>query len=244
MNHVKDQTGAALVVEIILVAVVLSMAGIAFYSSLKQEAPVITKATPMPTKAPTPAPTPNMYAGWQTHTVAYEKASYKYPSTWKFSQTSQPLAVGSSITVETDTLTSPTGLVLTLATPVQGVGGACGPSDCPEVTTSSADPVALANVKQPVYLVVDQGKSTAGVIDRRVGLEELATPPVLGTSSQLYQDLSLLASHGPDHLFMTFGGGYAHGAAENNLSFADYVQLPDVTTAELILKSLSFTTPE
>jgi hypothetical protein len=251
-RYLKDQSGAILVFELIILALVLSAAGFAGYQYMKNSKAVShttmpkphATAKPSPTTKPSPTSSLVPYAGWKTYNEPYEHATYKYPPTWKFSVAYQPLSPG-GIQVETDTLISPTGFVLTFSSPLQGIGGACGEDLPDKLTYYSADQLPLANVREPVFMVVKQLVSN-GVVDRRIGLEELTNAPGLGTwnSCGVNFDLFLVNSHGKDRLLALFGGGFPNGAQQNSLNIADYEKLPDVVNAELVLKSLTFATPE
>jgi len=244
VNNLKNQKGAALVFELIILAAVLVVAGFAGYQYVKNVKAVNKATTPKPHVAAKASPSslPDPTASWKTYHEVYENASYKYPPSWNFAVSDQPFTLGEE--VETDTLTSPTGFTLAFSSPLQGIGGACGTLDDTE-TVYSADQLSMTNVNKPVYLVVEQLVSN-GIVDRHIGLEELAQAPTLRAwnTCGVNFDLSILNSHGKDHLLLSFGGGYAHGAQQNSLSFSDYQKLPDVVNAELILKSLTFATPE
>ncbi|GAA2048964.1 hypothetical protein GCM10009839_63400 [Catenulispora yoronensis] len=72
----------------------------------------------------TPTPPADPYAGWQSATLNYEKATFKYPSTWKLTNTSTPNGTTGNITPGSDQvkLSSPTGLTVTIDTGVSGLG--------------------------------------------------------------------------------------------------------------------------
>jgi hypothetical protein len=83
-----------------------------------------TRTTPTPTPTPTPAPSP--YDGWQSATLKYEKANFKYPSTWTVTNSST--AGGTSNIPATPgidyaKLVSPTGLTLAIYTGDSGANG-------------------------------------------------------------------------------------------------------------------------
>lgn len=62
----------------------------------------------------TPSTTPNQpadpYAGWQSATLKYEKASFKYPSNWTVSTGNAPGGSGTTTGTDYAKLVSPTGL--------------------------------------------------------------------------------------------------------------------------------------
>jgi hypothetical protein len=233
-----------MILELALVGIVLVIVGVAVYMGVNHKAnPVISaKSTPRPSASPSPSPTSDPTAGWKTYNETYEDASYMYPPSWSFAVSHRP---DGPTDVETDTLTSPAGLVLTFSSPIQGIGGACGALDDTK-TTYVADNLSMANVSEPIYLVVDQLGSNSAILDRQIGLEEQAQAPELGSRASCDEnfDLWTINSHGKDHELLSFGGGYPRGAQQNSLSSADYLKLPDVTNAQLILKSLTFATPE
>lgn len=82
-----------------------------------------TKDEEKTTPSTTPATDP--YAGWLSASLKYEKVSFKYPSTWKLTNTSTPHSESDAVTPGYDkaTLVSPTGLTLTVSTGVYGIGG-------------------------------------------------------------------------------------------------------------------------
>ncbi|MEZ0111669.1 hypothetical protein ABH920_005687 [Catenulispora sp. EB89] len=84
----------------------------------KQAAPAKT--------TPTTTPTTDPYAGWQSATLKYEKASFKYPSTWTLTNSSTPggtADIPATPGIDYAKLVSPTGLTLSIDT---GDGGANG----------------------------------------------------------------------------------------------------------------------
>lgn len=94
MKHLKDQRGVALVLELILVAAVLAVAGLGVYTAMhRKTSTVATKVSPSPSKSasptPTPTPTPDPYAGWKQGSLASEKLMFKYPSNWTLSTPTQ-----------------------------------------------------------------------------------------------------------------------------------------------------------
>ncbi len=249
MKHLTDEHGAAFLLELVLVGVVLVAVGLAVYGSLhtKNANKAALKTSTSPNVSPSPLTRPDPYAGWKSITIPYEQATFRYPSDWSLTQKHQPLAPGGP-DVETDTVSSPDGLELVFSSPVQGIGGACAGNDCPMVTRFSTTKVKIPNVTYDTYILVDQAVDNGGAITRRVGLNEYggghAEPPTLGTYRAFYQPLSILDSHGVDHFLLNFGGGYKVGSSQNNLSYDQYSKLPSVQTATKILGSLTFKTPE
>lgn len=81
------------------------------------------QTTPAPSATTTPATDP--YTGWKSATLKYEKATFKYPSTWTVTNVSTPNGTTGNITPGSDqiTLTSTTGLTLKFSTGVSGIGG-------------------------------------------------------------------------------------------------------------------------
>jgi hypothetical protein len=84
LKHLKDETGVALIVELVLVAMVLAAVGVAVYMAVNHKtAPTVaSKTIPTPSKSVSPTPTPNPYAGWATCADNYEGLSIKYPTNW------------------------------------------------------------------------------------------------------------------------------------------------------------------
>ena len=93
-------------------------------ADLQKQANTPTKTTTSTTTTQPADP----YAGWQSATLKYEKATFKYPSTWKLTNTSTPNGTTGDIAPGSDQvkLISPTGLTLTINTGVSGIGGPSG----------------------------------------------------------------------------------------------------------------------
>jgi hypothetical protein len=84
-SPLRNERGAVLVIELIVLAVVIAVAGFAIFRYLEHKKAVNPAATPV---ARTPAPTPDPYAGWKTFTSKYDKLSFKYPADWKLTDKS------------------------------------------------------------------------------------------------------------------------------------------------------------
>jgi hypothetical protein len=86
----NDERGVALVFELVLVAVVLGLVGLAIYTSMhhKSSPTVAIKSTPAPSKSPSPTatPTPDPYAGWKTFCSAKTNACFRYDPSWTLAE--------------------------------------------------------------------------------------------------------------------------------------------------------------
>ena len=80
MNHLEDQRGVALILELLLVAVVLAVAGVGVYTAMHHKTALITQAKTTPTPASsaslTPAPTAQAKANYFTISQWGVRASY------------------------------------------------------------------------------------------------------------------------------------------------------------------------
>ena len=98
MTQLKDQRGMALIFEIVLVAFVLVVVGLAVFSSYSHKTGI--SPTPTPTSAPSTA------AGYTLYTSQHVPGlSFQYPSTWRAVPSQIPSGDGVSIT-------SPNGTVM------------------------------------------------------------------------------------------------------------------------------------
>lgn len=164
-----DQTGFS-IVELLLILVVI---GIIVFTGwyVYQSQETANKGYDSQSSAQD-APAVNQYAGWKTDSLTYEKMSFKYPSTWQISNTSKDeAATGGTATpgADTVTLTSPSGLIVSIQTGEAGVN-------------SSGVPIGLLDSK-PVttlggsyYLVFYTNKAQSTTEARGACLNKTSTP--------------------------------------------------------------------
>ncbi|MEU9276545.1 hypothetical protein [Streptomyces sp. NPDC048341] len=138
----RNTKGFALVELLIIIVVLVAVGGVgafAYHQSHKTK-----KATTSSTSSKTSTnknTTTDPYAGWKSASLTYEKASFKYPDTWQLKSTPQTEAeTGGTATPGADnvTLTSPSGLLVTISTGQAGIGS----SDGLETILSGAKPIS------------------------------------------------------------------------------------------------------
>lgn len=131
MHNKETQSAAGFgvvgVAVVVVAVVVLGFLGWRFYDAAKNKTPSPTAHQTSSTsgsKATTPKPTPSSYDGWQSVTLKYEKATFKYPSTWKLTNTSTAHSSQDAVMPGYDkaTIVSPTSLTVTIDTGVSGIG--------------------------------------------------------------------------------------------------------------------------
>jgi len=113
-----------LLIALAVIVVIGVVGGIVYHQDHKTKPTSTSSTTQTQTsknsnssKAATPPADP--YAGWQTASLKYEQATFKYPSSWQISNTSKDEAgTGGTATPGADsvTLTSPTGLMININT--------------------------------------------------------------------------------------------------------------------------------
>lgn len=165
------------------------------------------------------------YAGWQSATLKYEKISLKYPSTWKLTNVSTPYGTNNVMTspgIDVATLTSPTGLMITISTGAHDVSSPY--SSTPQYTTP------IATLGGNYYLGF--GAGPAG-----------DTYPVfggIGTSldGSITYPPSRNVTVSRDQAYNAIHMSYAPNGTANPLS--TYLNDPSYNDALLILKSLSY----
>ncbi len=134
MSNSKQLGFAHLVLPIIVAAVVvIGGTGIyVYHRDRRAKATTVNSSASSSGKTSTTTKTPTItdpYAGWTTASLQYEKMSFKYPSSWQISNTSKDeQATGGTATPGADTalLTSPTGMVVSIATGIAGIGDGDG----------------------------------------------------------------------------------------------------------------------
>jgi hypothetical protein len=81
MKHLKSEHGMAFIAEIVLVAVVLAVVGVAVYASTQAKKTSDAKIQSSPSATPTPTPDPT--ANWTNYNSSTGKFSLKYSPDWK-----------------------------------------------------------------------------------------------------------------------------------------------------------------
>jgi hypothetical protein len=82
-SHVKNERGAVLIIELIVLAVVLTVSGIAVFRYYEHRKAANVAAAPVPR---TPAPTADPYSGWKTYKLVKEGLTIRYPATWELTE--------------------------------------------------------------------------------------------------------------------------------------------------------------
>lgn len=187
-----------------------------------------------------PASPANPYVGWKTYTSGYEGLSFKYPGDWTLDNEKGADPNGNYIS-----LISPSKFVVTFSVPLSGIGGACDPKVQPHVFF---DQVTALNVdaSSPLYMALLnwQGYKELAVIDSSV-YYHAKTPKAGDTGSCLVYPAFIGKSQAlnPDLVQLKTGKALENvdsTSLSNNVTDAEYLSQPDVKTAELIFKSLSY----
>lgn len=124
-RHNSKGFGTIELLLILVVVAVLAGAGIYLYHKDHKPKALTTGSTTQTNKTnTTPQPQPSPYAGWNSATLKYEAASFKYPSTWKISSSSTPNGTAGTVSPGSDqvTLTSPGALEVTIKSGTYGIG--------------------------------------------------------------------------------------------------------------------------
>ncbi|MFJ5234539.1 hypothetical protein ACIQBJ_32130 [Kitasatospora sp. NPDC088391] len=187
-----------------------------------------TTSSSTPTTSPTTTPA-DPYAGWQSATLKYEKLNLKYPSTWKLTDTSTPYN-GNNIMAtpgnDAASLTSPTGLTVTVATGVNSVGD--GP-----YSTHPQFIVPIATLGGNYYLGFGTGPAgDTSPVNGAVGTS--SSSPALYPASK-----NISAPGGPsyDIIRMTYNNSTQNGVSK---PLGTYQNDTFYNDALLIIKSLSY----
>jgi len=117
-----NSKGFGLIEVLIIVVMVIVLGGAGAYmynrdhkakssvTSVSSKSSASNKSTDM---------TANPYAGWETGSLKYEQATFKYPSSWQISNTSKDETETGDVSnpgSDSVTLTSPTGLIVSIET--------------------------------------------------------------------------------------------------------------------------------
>lgn len=145
----KDERGAVLIVELVVLAVVLAAAGFAAYQYVGHKNVSNKAAAPKPHIVAKSSPSPSPYAGWKSYTSTFEKLTFKYPTSWK------PVApLESNVTgADSFAIQSPDGLQVSWVAAADGLGGACNNTIMPGTAVPANEPGAC-----PYWMVIDKQK--------------------------------------------------------------------------------------
>ncbi|MDX3695958.1 hypothetical protein PV726_37720 [Streptomyces europaeiscabiei] len=225
-----------IVIGAVIAAVILAAVGYSIYAaqqSQKSQANNDNKGTQNTSKDEdnTPAPSTDPYAGWETASLQYEKASFKYPSAWTISNVSTPNGTTGTVTPGSDQvkLVSPTGLTITIDSGVSGIGG--GPYGN---HVFSATPIATLG-----------GNYFLGFGRYEDGTDsELVTKGTVGTTADktasvpLSKNISVMGSD--DRPFNMISMAYYDGATALEKPVSAFQSDASYNDALLIIKSLSY----
>jgi len=148
----NDEIGfsAVAVVLVIVIAALIAVVGFMVYRNHNDTTPSTTITTPVN----------DPYAGWKTYTLKYEKASFKYPSSWQLEDNSFADSKTTGGGVDVINLTGSNGFQMSI---VDG-----GPNDYGfpfgGLTSVSTDPVIFLG--QQAYMnLAEAGASNTGIVD-------------------------------------------------------------------------------
>lgn len=155
-------------------------------------------------------------------------------------------------------LTSPDGFEMNIYNNPLGIGGACNPDSeddnesCPYVETYSTQPVSLPGVNPDTYLIkyyLQTFPHRRDLFNKTIGLYTLRKDEF---ESDSFVTVKETHSFPPYLIFSKKGqsvddgdrvwarGEYSETFAQSKLTPDKYYALPDLKTAELILKSMKF----
>ncbi len=130
--NTKGFATTELLVALAVVIVIGVVGGVVYHQDHKTKAATTSSQTSTKSSTQTKTsttPPADPYAGWKTAALTYEKATFKYPSSWQISNTSQTESeTGGTVTpgADTATATSPTGLIVSINTGEAGIGDSDG----------------------------------------------------------------------------------------------------------------------
>jgi hypothetical protein len=233
MKSLKNERGAVLIIELIVFAVVLVVAGVAAFRYYEHKKAVNPRTTPV---ARTPEPTPDPYAGWKTYKLAKEGLSLRHPPSWKLIE--QP---ASEYDFGGFKLTGPNGFMIKVLVQAHSHDGGFGPGR----VVSFTDEIRDANYAKPLY-IVGSYDSEANCCDL-ISVNDLRglyspfrskiTDPVPGYTLSQYQEFGL-----SNNVYVSgkFTGGSDTSVAGTNAPHADPDKDPDINEARKILGSLKY----
>ncbi|GAC1603377.1 MAG: hypothetical protein NVS3B29_07870 [Candidatus Saccharimonadales bacterium] len=219
MKYLKDQRGAVLGLELVLVAVVLAVGGIGVYTAMHHKSSS-TNATPTPAKSASPSPTQSLKSG----VLGAQKISFSYPSTWSLTNTTTPVPNSAGTSGDMAILTSPGGLTVQLSTGLVGVGGGCG-LDCKVASSES-----VAALGQNLYLNYEMDGRTNDV-------DTVMLADNQACASFCFINPTNRINGGRMYFYAYYGTGPSPVAKP--LSFFK-ANNPDITSAKAIFSSLTY----
>ncbi len=186
------------------------------------------KTTSSPVTTPTTQPA-DPYAGWRIATLKYEKATFKYPSTWTVSTGSAPGGSGVNPGTDYAKLVSPTGLTLRINT---GIGATDSGPSCGTLSAT----VSVSALDGSYYLgfrTSSSGSSSSASLTTGV----LCTTADSTASWPTSKNLSSANGNVYDALSMAY-----YDASDNVIpkSVSTYQSDSSYNEALLIIKSLSY----
>jgi prepilin-type N-terminal cleavage/methylation domain-containing protein len=163
MNKIFKNEHGFSAVEVIMVLVIVGLICAVGFLVYKNHNKATTVSAVNTTKTTTTTPTKNAanpYAGWTTYTLKYEKASFKYPSSWQLKDSSFADSKTTGGGADVIKLTGSNGFEMSIA---DG-----GPNDygfpLGGLTSVSTDPVTFFS--QQAYMnLAEAGASNTGVVD-------------------------------------------------------------------------------
>jgi Tfp pilus assembly major pilin PilA len=222
-KHKNNQKGFS-VLEAILIVVVVVLIGAVGYLVYKNHdrtttVVIVTKTVSKPAKSNS---TKNKYAGWLQYCSSHEKACFKYPSTWLL-QNNCAASSTSCRGINNVTITSPAGTIISFASEVSGVSGACL-SGTPDFIYNSVE--TIPNVSN-LYLVVASRADINAVFVGLVGAAN-GLAPTTGDTGTCTTDMTFKAKSSPG------ASAWFYGQVPNSAKSVD------LTTSEQILQSYSY----
>jgi hypothetical protein len=132
-SQLRNERGAVLILELVVLAVVLAAAGFAGYHYINNRNATDQKTPPSRSKPVVTSQTHDPYEGWKTYTSSLEKLSFKYPANWTSVTTTQSNVAGA----DAFAIQSPDGVRVSWIAAADGLGGACNSSIMPGTAVSS-----------------------------------------------------------------------------------------------------------
>jgi hypothetical protein len=158
MKHaLSGESGGIPILEVVLLAVVVSLAALAYYQYNTHKTDVGAAVSPKPHVADTTSPTkmPAPPVGFKNGLLEGQKVAFTYPSNWKIATESQTDDKG--ITHDRDTVTSPNALSVQLDSGLSGIGGGC---NCTVVDT---EPIMAFGQAMHLNYDSSDGNKTVGL---------------------------------------------------------------------------------
>lgn len=202
-----------------------------------------SSAAPSATQSATRAPDP--YLGWRVYHSTWEGTTLRYPPTWTAAKI--PISTEGAGPGEGLRLSARDGFTLTWIAPLSGIGGGCDASKDPHIfidrilttpTTGSRNPlrIILMSVQRHKTLALVDSTSLGNKIIKVGDTGECLYYPIF--RSKTHTDLDLL--QWITGQTVQLGNGAESHDGNELLSDAQYLQLPDVRTALMIIRSLRY----